>query len=673
MSTIVGTIVDAAADSDPSIPGYVIASALALLAGGIVCGIGLLRLGWLVNFISLTSIAAFMTGSAISIAVGQVPALMGIPKTIVSTKTATYLIVVHSLQHLGSSSLDAAIGLTALTMLYLIRFVFNSLAKRFPNRRKTFFFCNTLRTVFVILLYTLISFLVNRNAANPNSKNAKFAIVGQVPRGFQHAGVPRIDNHIIGLFASKLPASVIVLLIEHISISKSFGRVNGYTIDPSQELVAIGVTNLLSPFLAGYPATGSFSRTAIKSKAGVRTPLAGVITAVVVLLAIYALTRVFYYIPNAALSAVIIHAVGDLITPPDTVMQFWRVSPLEVLIFFAGVFVTVFSSIENGIYTTVSVSAALLLFRIFKAQGRLLGAVKVHSVVGDQVLEREQKSAAQSEADTDSAKREIFLPVNHNDGTNPSVAVKSPHPGIFIYRFTEGYNYPNADHHLDYLVQHIFAHTRKTNPANYTRLGDRPWNDPGTTRNPKALDPEQASKPALKAVILDFASVNNVDVTSIQHLIDVRNQLDRYTAPERVQWHFACINNRWTKRALASAGFGFPSTENSDTGRWRPIFSVAEIGGDDSAAEYAALDRQRKAAHDIERAESRDTGDRAHLSKFELENSAYYKTAPVKVAAVHGLNRPLFHIDLSGALQSAIANVGSEADSLSEQSTKGFD
>src|ERR1051325_11465463 len=96
--------------------------------------------------------------------------------------------------------------------------------------------------------------------------------------GFQHARVPHITPRIISSFASELPSTVIVLLIEHISISKSFGRVNNYTIDPSQELVAIGVTNLLGPFLGAYPATGSFSRTAIKSKAGVRTPFAGVIT-----------------------------------------------------------------------------------------------------------------------------------------------------------------------------------------------------------------------------------------------------------------------------------------------------------------------------------------------------------------------------------------------------------
>lgn len=143
--------------------------------------------------------------------------------------------------------------------------------------------------------------------------------------------------------------SVIVLLIEHIAISKSFGRINNYTINPSQELIAIGITNVFGAFFGAYPATGSFSRTAIKSKAGVRTPLAGVITGILVLLAIYLLKAVFFYIPNAGLAAVIIHAVGDLITSPATLYGFWRIAPLEVVIFFAGVIVTVFTSIEIGI------------------------------------------------------------------------------------------------------------------------------------------------------------------------------------------------------------------------------------------------------------------------------------------------------------------------------------
>lgn len=285
--------------------------------------------------------------------------------------------------------------------------------------------------------------------------------------------MPTINKTIIQTFASELPASIIVLLIEHIAIAKSFGRVNNYTIDPSQEMVAIGVSNLLGPFLGAYPATGSFSRTAIKSKAGVRTPFAGVITAVVVLLAIYALPAVFFYIPNSVLSAVIIHAVGDLITPPNTVYQFWRISPLEVIIFFAGVIVTIFSSIENGIYTTICVSVAVLLFRVLYAKGRFVGKVKIHSVVGDHLVGGEGKYSDQpfDSRDPETSTRNIFLPLEHGDGSNPQIQPESPYPGIFIYRFSEGYNYPNANHYLDHMVHEIFKQTRRTNPNTYPRLG----------------------------------------------------------------------------------------------------------------------------------------------------------------------------------------------------------
>merc|ERR1711977_263497 len=173
-------------------------------------------------------------------------------------------------------------GLTALFLLYAIRWGCSFAAKKWPQRQKTFFFIATLRTAFVILLYTMVSWLVNRH----HRKNPLFKILKTVPRGFTAAAVPTVNTKIIKIFAGELPSAVIVLLIEHIAISKSFGRINNYIINPSQEMVAIGVTNLLGPFLGAYPATGSFSRTAIKSKAGVRTPFAGVITALVVLLAI---------------------------------------------------------------------------------------------------------------------------------------------------------------------------------------------------------------------------------------------------------------------------------------------------------------------------------------------------------------------------------------------------
>lgn len=673
MSTIVGNIVLAAEKSDPDVPGHVVASALAIVVGAIVAFIGFARLGWIVDFISLASISAFICGSAINILVGQIPTMMGI--TGFSTRAPTEQVFVNVLKHLGRSDLNAAMGVTALAMLYIIRFIFNYLAKRYPEKRKTFFFCNTLRVVFVILLYTMISWLVCRDipGIHKKSKLAPFKILGTVPRGFQHAGVPVINTSIIKIFASQLPASVIVLLIEHISIAKSFGRINNYTIDPSQEMIAIGVTNLLSPFLGGYPATGSFSRTAIKSKAGVRTPLAGVITAVVVLLAIYALPAVFFYIPSASLSAVIIHAVGDLITPPNVVYQFWRISPIEVFIYFAGVIVTVFTTIEYGIYTTICISAALLLFRVAKARGRFLGKVQVHSVIGDHLIDGSESSNGKGNADA--AHRNIFLPLEHDDGSNPSLDVEEPHPGVFIYRFSEGYNYPNANHYLDHMVEVILKKTRRTNPHSYGKTGDRPWNDPGPRRG-RAVEVDY-SKPTLKAVIMDFSSVNNIDITSVQHLIDVRNQLDRHAAPEKVQWHFASITNRWTKRGLASAGFGVPaeSEEGGSFHHWQPIFSVADIGGSHSAAANADYDLnlQRSKSHrgdvetgrhteeEVDAITSEGSSSASGRNSFE-KNVARTTTREQRAGAskkvvVHGLNRPFFHVDLTSALQSAVANI----------------
>ena len=178
----------------------------------------------------------------------------------------------------------------------------------------------------------------------------------------------------------------------------------------------------------------------------------------------------------------------------------------------------------------------------------------------------------------------------------------------------------------------------------------------------------------------------------MQHLIDVRNQLDRYASPNKVDWHLACITNRWTKRALASAGFGYPAPADDSLvfTRWKPIFSVAEIGGDASAAAAAEdlankreLRKQRtrdieqartdRKLDEIARASGGDDGSsvsgtssdsKAYRSQDSADNNVGIGLGPgaARVAVVHGLNRPLFHIDLTSALLSAVANVERRGD-----------
>lgn len=165
--------------------------------------------------------------------------------------------------------------------------------------------------------------------------------------------------------------------------------------------------------------------------------------------------------------------------------------------------------------------------------------------------------------------------------------------------------------------------------------------------------------------------MNYVDVTSVQLLIDTRNQLNRWAAPDTVEWHFACITNRWTKRALVSAGFGYPTPSTSQYRHWKPIFSVAEIGGfnppagmaDACEARKAPDQQQRRPSQRLEGKTDDDDGDKIDESSPDVTETDLAKVATTnvykkssRVAFVHGINRPLFHIDLTSALQSAISN-----------------
>lgn len=179
MSKIVGNVVRKVGREHPEYADHEVASCLAIICGVIIVAIGLIRCGWIVEFISLAAISAFMTGSAINIAVGQVPALMGI--TGFDARDTTYKVVINILKHLGRTKLDAAMGLTALFLLYFIRYACTYGARKMPNRSKLFFFIATLRTAFVILLYTMISWLVNRH--HRGKKQRLFKILGTVPRG----------------------------------------------------------------------------------------------------------------------------------------------------------------------------------------------------------------------------------------------------------------------------------------------------------------------------------------------------------------------------------------------------------------------------------------------------------------------------------------------------------
>ncbi|EER35516.1 sulfate permease 1 [Candida tropicalis MYA-3404] len=600
-----------------------IATFLSLICGGIAAAIGVLRLGFILEFISIPAVMGFMTGSAFSIISGQVPGLMGYNSK-VNTRTSTYLVVVNTLKHLPDTTIDATFGLIPLVILYFWKWFTEVGQKRWPKYKVWFFYIQQLRNAIVIVVATAICWgIVHPKKVAWTGSDSDFKppikTIGEVPRGLRNVGPMTIPDGIIGAMASEIPVSTVILLLEHIAIAKSFGRINDYKVVPDQEVIAIGVTNLVGTFFNAYPATGSFSRSALKAKCGVKTPLAGIFTGAVVLLALYALTSAFYYIPKATLCAVIIHAVSDLLASYKVTWSFYKMSPIDCGIFLIAVILTVFVTIEVGIYFAIAASVVILLFRVAKPQGLFLGKVKVAEVVnpviehiGDesdendtttseiasanssdeleihQVLSKSEKSdpvkdkskklnyknvtksldvttAALARNNPEIKFHTRWVPIT-KENINAGINVQQPPPGVIVFKPVESFTYPNASHQVDRVSDQAKKLTRRGKPFNYSSVGSRPWNDPGPLKwnlpwkkkNAEEDDenePKEDTRPLLRIVHFDFSTVSSIDVTSLQALIDLRKALNTY-ADREVEFHFSGILSPWIRRGLLNAGFG---------------------------------------------------------------------------------------------------------------------
>ncbi|KAG4434587.1 hypothetical protein IFR05_009943 [Cadophora sp. M221] len=666
-----------------------IAKCITFLSGAILIFFGLLRLGWIIELIPYIPISAFVTSASITIIGTQLPVALGING--INTRRAPYKVYSDTLKKLSDTQLDAAIGLTSILLLYIIREVCAKLEVRQPTKKRLWATISSLRLTFTILLYTFVSWLVHRTT--PHDKSYwKFKLVGKIESGFKRAGTPSLDVNLIKLVAPELPAIIIILIIEHIAIAKSFGRRYGYTVIPSQEILAQGVSNAIGTLLGGYACTGSFGASAVLTKAGVRTPLAGLFSALVLILALYALTGVFYYIPKAALAGLIIHAVSNLMTAPSALYKYWQLSPLELLIWVIGVVVGLFDSLENSIYTTIVLSFALLLVRMARPHGVFLGQIKVKRIVRsgeeDEKEKENEKEKEKKTALSDSGKifgsyvpssateaegiiREVFLPMDKQDNSNPRVEVAMPYPGVFLYRFDEALNYINAARHIDHMLSYITAQTRRTISDENIPTKDRLWSDPVTKTFPSSK--ASSNKALLRAIILDCSALNHLDITAIQSLVDARNTLDRYASPSIVEWHFAGLHNRWTRQALAVVGFGRPSLSagGDGPGKWCPAYSVASslAGATERDRRIAGTRRKEVEERDEESrrgngdiATARDNGDGVIVDReLDLEPKTDGECCKMEEASetsglepVYGIDRPFFHIDLTDAADTAL-------------------
>ncbi|GAA5803549.1 hypothetical protein HPULCUR_009031 [Helicostylum pulchrum] len=552
VSLLVGQAISKVTEQHPDISGPEVAACLSLFAGMVTLVIGLIRIGILVDFISEPAIAGYMTGSAITISLGQWPKVFGIH---VNTHQAPYLIVYEFFKHLNETKLDAAFGLTALAVLYAIKLGGVRLSNRVPALKKALFFLGIMRSGLVVIIGTLISYFINVH----RKSNPMISIIEQVPAGFDAIGAASLNMTVLKEASGVLPSIILIMILEHVSVAKSFGRMSNYVIDPNQEILAIGISNIVGSFFGAYPCTGAFSRTAVMARSGAKTPMAGVFSGAVVVLALYVLTPAFYYIPESVLGSVVIHAVIDLVSGPKFMKELWRSSILEFFIFVIAVVVTCFIDVETGIYASVGLSLLLMLLRLARPTVSSLGRVKLNSkrTYTSSNNPSKQGYLAGSTTSTTNALKDIYgmnkqdryIYVEETDSHYTRLMDPLP-PGVVVIRLSSSILYPNANYVSECITDIVRSRTQTG--ISSTNQEGRTWNHPSSKED---RSHRLVTKPYLDSIVLDFSAVDKLDATAIHILHSIQQAMDQYAA-KTVEWHFCHINSIQVRQLLIQAGFG---------------------------------------------------------------------------------------------------------------------
>ncbi len=326
-----------------------IAAAVGMMVGVIQAGLGFVRAGFLVNFLSRPVVAGFTAAAALIIAASQFGNLLGVnlPRT-----HHVHRVVWEALQSFSAWSWPTlAIGVLSIVALVTAK-------KRFPR------FPTALG---VVVIATVAVWALGLN-------DRGVAVVGEVPAGLPGFQIPSVDPSVL---TGLIPAAATIALVsfmEAISVGRTFAQAHRYDIYPNRELIALGFANLAGGATGGYPVAGGFSRTAVNARAGARTQLAALVTCGVVVLTLLFLTGAFYYLPKAALSAIIVAAVASLIDIQGA-REVFHIKRTDFYLLLLTFVATLSLGIQWGILVGIGASVLLFLIRTTRPHFAVLGRV----------------------------------------------------------------------------------------------------------------------------------------------------------------------------------------------------------------------------------------------------------------------------------------------------------
>ncbi|KAL3676252.1 hypothetical protein R1sor_026201 [Riccia sorocarpa] len=329
-------------------------------AGVVQAGLGLLRLGFVIDFLSHAAIIGFMAGAAITIALQQLKGLLGV--TSFTTKTDIVSVMRSVWTHIDEWNWQ--------TIVLGLFFLFFLLAcKRISKIRKNLFWVSAIAPLTSLIAATLFVYLTRLDRHGVK-------IAGDIRQGVNPPSLHKIFWHgeYLGIGARIGLIAGLIALTEAVAIGRTFAALKDYHIDGNKEMIAIGAMNIAGSFSSCYIATGSFSRSAVNYQAGVKTAVSNIVMAIVVLFVLLFLTPAFHYTPNSILAAIIINAVIGLIDIPAAHLV-WKTDKLDFLVVAGAFFGVLFVSIEIGLLIAVSVSFAKILLFVTRPHTALLGNI----------------------------------------------------------------------------------------------------------------------------------------------------------------------------------------------------------------------------------------------------------------------------------------------------------
>ncbi|HSH57752.1 MAG TPA: sulfate permease, partial [Halomonas sp.] len=337
---------------------------LALLSGVILTLMGVARLGFLANFLSHPVISGFITASGLLIAASQLKHVLGVE----ASGHNLLALVVELGGQLGSINLPTlVIGLGVLAFLHAARRWLKPGLLRLGVPARPADMLTKAAPILAVAVTTLASWGLGLDQRG-------VAVVGEVPAGLPPLTLPGFDS---GLWRELFVAALLISIVgfvESVSVGQTLAAKRRQRIDPDQELVGLGTSNIAASLTGGMPVTGGFSRSVVNFDAGAETPAAGAFTALGIGVAALLLTPLIAYLPIATLAATIIVAVLSLVDIA-AIRRTWAYSRGDVAAMLATIAVTLGDGVESGIMVGVGLSLALHLYRTSRPHSAVVGRV----------------------------------------------------------------------------------------------------------------------------------------------------------------------------------------------------------------------------------------------------------------------------------------------------------